>query len=97
MIASAEERPGMHEIQAEVDRNYDAFVQQLPTIINLHRDKYALMKDGVILGYYSSAYDARTAAEAFIKDKLYSIQHVTDAAVNLGFFTNAVPGYCIQP
>jgi len=84
-------------IQDEVDNNFEAFRKLLPSIIGDHRDKYALMKGGKILGYYSSAQDARTAAESFISDGLYSIQQVTDASINLGYFTYAVPGNTVQP
>ena len=83
--------------QDEVDRNFAAFQKLLPTIIADHRDKYALMKSEKILGYFSSPQDARSAAESFIPDGLYSIQQVTDAPINLGYFTNAVPGNTIQP
>lgn len=84
-------------IQEEVDRNYEAFLSLLPTIIGSHRDKYALMKGGKILGYYSSAEDARVAAATFIADGLFSIQQVTDMAINLGYFSNAVPVHSVQP
>ena len=87
----------MTDIQKEVDRNYEAFVLLLPTLMATHRGQYALMKDGKILGFYSSAIDARTAAEAFISDKMYSIQKVTDSAVDLGYFSHAVPSCVVRP
>jgi len=49
------------------------------------------MKDGEVLGYYSSAEDARVAGQTFIKDGLFSIQQVTSSVLDLGFFTYAVP------
>jgi hypothetical protein len=63
----------------------------------MHRDQYALMKNCAVLSYYSSAVDARTAAEAFISDKLYSIQRVTDSPVDLGYFSHAVYSNSVQP
>jgi hypothetical protein len=84
-------------IQQEVDRNFDEFEKILPTIIGAYRDKYALMKDGKILGYYSSAEDARVAATSFIADGIYSIQHVIDTSINLGFFNYAIVGVSVQP
>jgi hypothetical protein len=86
-----------HTIQEEVDRNFESFQEMLPTIIRDHRGKHALMKDRKILGYYSSANDASIAASTFIKDGLFSIQHVTDSSINLGFFNYAVPGVPIHP
>ncbi len=77
--------------QDEVDRNYEAFLNLLPAILPAHRDRFALMKDQKIVAYFSTSEDARVAAQCFISDGLYSIQQVTDMAVNLGYFTNAVP------
>jgi hypothetical protein len=77
--------------QVEVDRNYDAFVKMLPSILPIYRDKYALMKDEQVLGYYGTAEDARIAADTFIKDGRFSIQQVTDSSIDLGFYTYAVP------
>jgi len=77
--------------QEEVDKNWEAFQAILPSIIAQYRDKYALMKDKAILGYYSSPQDAKSAADSFIKDGIYSIQQVTDIAANMGFFTYAIP------
>ncbi len=78
-------------IQREVDENYDEFLKLLPSIIGQHRDKFALMKNRKILGYFSTAQDAREAATSFVPDGICSIQQVTDTPINLGFFTHAVP------
>jgi len=75
--------------QVEVDKNYEAFAALLPTLLATHPDQFALMKNQKILGFFSTALDARTAAESFIQDKLYSIQQVTDTSVDLGFFSHA--------
>lgn len=85
-----------HDIQEEVDANFEEFMKLLPGLLEEHRDSFALMKNKKILGYYSSAQDARMAAESFINDGLYSIQQVTEATVNLGYFTHAVSVNTIQ-
>lgn len=77
--------------QEEVDRNYEEFLRMLPGLLVQHRGQHALMKDGKILGFYSTPQDASSAAETFIKDGLYSIQHVTDTPADLGYFSHAVP------
>jgi hypothetical protein len=82
--------------QQEVDRNYEEFQKMLPNLLAIYRDKYALMKDGNILGYYSTAQDAAMSAQAFIPDGVFSIQQVTNEAINLGFFTYAVPVDTVQ-
>ena len=86
-----------NSIQDEVDANHEAFVKLLPSLLATHRDQYALLKNRKVLGYYSNAVDARTAAEAFISDKLYSIQRVTDTSVDLGYFSHAVHLSPVQP
>jgi hypothetical protein len=87
----------MNRQQEEVDKNWEEFRKILPSIIAEHRDKYALMKNQKVIGFFSSPYDAKTAAESFIEDGIYSIQHVTDAALNIGYFTYAIPLDPIQP
>ena len=77
--------------QEEVDRNYEAFMRMLPDLLMQHRGQHALMKDAKVLGFYSTPQDASSAAESFISDGLYSIQHVTDAPVDLGYFSHALP------
>lgn len=86
----------MSKVQEEVDQNYEAFTKELPNIIRDHRGKYALMKAQKIVGYFSSPADARAAGESFITDGIYSIQHVTDVPVDLGYFNYAVPIHHIQ-
>jgi len=75
----------------QVDRNYEAFRALLPTILPLHQDKYALMKDGVAVGFYTTLEDAYMTGNQFYKDQPFSVQKVTDMVVDLGFFSHAVP------
>jgi hypothetical protein len=89
-------RDEMSSIQEEIDRNYEIFIKDLPNLLRDHRGQYALMKDGKIINYFSTAADARMAAEAIIKDGLFSIQQVTDAAIDLGYFNYAFPSNTIQ-
>ena len=76
--------------QEQVDRNYDVFVSKLPEIIQTHRNKYALMKDGEIIGFYSTLEDAYVTARRFYAGQPFSVQRVTDTPVDLGFFSHAV-------
>ena len=76
--------------QQEVDRNYEAFLKLLPSIINTHRNQYALMQDGKVVGYYSTSRDAITTANRFLEGKPFSIQRVTDGSVDLGYFSHAL-------
>ncbi len=77
-------------MRRQVDENYKAFQAMLPSIIPLHQDKYALMKDGAAVGFYTTLEDAYMTANQFYKDQPFSVQKVTDSPVDLGFFSHAV-------
>jgi hypothetical protein len=77
-------------VRDQVDKNYEAFLHLLPSILPLHQDKYALMKDGVVVGFYSTLEDAYMTANQFYKDQPFSVQKVTETPVDLGFFSHAV-------
>ena len=76
--------------QEEVDRNYEAFQKLLPSIIATHRDQYALMQGGKVIGYYTTSRDAISTANSFLAGKPFSVQRVTDGQVDLGFFSHAL-------
>lgn len=80
----------MSRIQDEVDRNYDAFEAILPELLHLNRGKFALMKDGKVIGFFSTALDAKTAGDQIVTDLIYSIQLVDDGSISLGFYTDAI-------
>jgi len=72
----------------EVDRNYDAFVRMLSSLLPDHRDEYALMRDGEIVGFYEKPGDANRAGVEMFADEIYSIQEVTDEPIDLGFWSH---------
>lgn len=75
--------------QEEVDRNYSEF-EKLLAENAIPRSKFgthALMRDGKILGYYTTWEDAKQAGSLAYEDGMFSIQEVTRKAVNLGFFS----------
>ncbi len=73
----------------EIENNYAIFKNVLPQIIDNHRGTFALMKDGKIIDYYSTAIDAERAGYGAYKDGMFSVQKVDDSLVNLGVFTDA--------
>ncbi len=78
--------------QEEVDKNYEVFQKKIERgeiDIDLY-GKFALMKGGKIIDYFDSWGDANKAGDLAFKDKLYSIQHVTDNSVNLGYYSYAI-------
>jgi hypothetical protein len=72
----------------EVDRNYDAFVRMLTSIIDDHRDQLALMRDGKIVGFFNTPREALEAATEQFPDQIFSIQEVTDEPIDLGFWSH---------
>jgi len=72
----------------EVDRNYDAFMRVLGSILDEHRDQLALMRDGEIVGYFDKPGDAYRAGLERFADGIFSIQEVTDEPIDLGFWSH---------
>lgn len=72
----------------QVDRNYDAFVRLLGSIIGDHRDQLALMRDGAVVGYFDTPREALVAASDLFPDGIFSIQEVTDEPIDLGFWSH---------
>ncbi len=72
----------------EVDRNYDAFMRVLDSIVDDHRDQLALMREGAIVGYFNTPRQALEAAAALFPDGIFSIQEVTDEPIDLGFWSH---------
>ena len=79
-----------NEQQKQVELNYKAFCKKLPEIIDLHQDKFALMKDGEIIEYFDTFEDAYNAGLLHYEDKIFSVQEVTTTPVNLGFISHAM-------
>ena len=82
--------PKTEKKMSQVESNYEYFKTLLPSIASVHRNKYALISNKKVLGYYSSMVDAYTSAKSFLKEGEYSIQQVTTTPVDLGFFSHAV-------
>jgi hypothetical protein len=78
-----------HQSPSEVDINYDAFVQQLPTILEGRRGQFALLHQREIVDYFASAIEAATEGYHRFGEGSYSVQEVTDEADSLGFYSYA--------
>lgn len=78
-------------LREQVERNYQAFAQRLPSLLASHQGKFALMRDGEIIEFFDTARDAYVAGQKLFKDdQLFSVQEVVEAPVDLGFFSHAV-------
>ena len=74
--------------RAEVDKNYDAFVRILGSLLKEHRDQLALMRDGSVVGYFDTPREALRAASERFSVGIFSIQEVTDEPIDLGFWSH---------
>jgi hypothetical protein len=72
-------------------KNYEAFSKKLPEFLQAHRGKFALMRDGEVSEFFDTPGDAYLAGQKLYADGRFSVQEVTDAPVDLGFFSHAVP------
>ncbi len=78
------------KIQKAVDRNYEAFRALLPELLGTHRGQFALMYHGEIVDFFDTLEKAVHHGESSFTDGLYSVQEVTDATTDLGWFSHVV-------
>jgi len=82
----------MDSIRQQVETNYKAFHEKLPSLLTTFRGKFALMRDGQIVEFFDTARDAYVAGQRIFKqDQLFSVQEVIETPVDLGFFSHAMP------
>ncbi len=83
-------KPTREIVQNAVDKNYAAFRKQLPTLLETHLGQFALLRDEQIMDFFGTAQEAAAYAQSNFDDELYSVQEVTDTAIELGWFSHAV-------
>ena len=66
-------------------------MRKLPQLLRSHRGKFALMRDRAIIDFFDSPGDAYKVGLKNYGVGDFSIQEVTDATIDLGFFNRAVP------
>lgn len=77
------------QLRAEIARNFDAFQRSLAAILPTQQNRFALLRDGSIIGFFDKAGAADAAGAARFADGIYSIQQVTNEPVELGLYANA--------
>lgn len=75
--------------QKEIDNNLDYFLSELRSLKEAHAGKFALLRHKSIVGFYDTPMDAVASGNALYEDRLFSVQQVTEVAVDLGFFSHA--------
>ena len=79
----------LEQAQAEVDRNYEAFLDLLPRLLETHRGRWALLRDGELTAVFDTSRDARVAGMTFYSEGRFSIQEITTQPIDLGWFSRA--------
>ena len=75
---------------SEIESNLAQFLEILPSFVGEHAGQYALLRDGKVMGFYESAVTAQIAGNQQFDDQLFSIQLVSQAADELGYFSYAL-------
>lgn len=78
------------EKQKAIDRNYEAFKGLLPGLLETHPGKFVVMRDGKVIETFDTVRDAMVFGTKKFDDGLFSVQEITDTAVDLGFFSHAL-------
>jgi hypothetical protein len=73
----------------QIEKNYKAFQAKLPAIMESHRGKFALMRDGEIVDFFDTARDAYIVGQKLYPDG-FSIQEIIETPIDLGFFSHAL-------
>jgi hypothetical protein len=74
----------------QVNRNYEAFREILPTLLPEHLGRFALMRDGGVVGLFDTAMEAYTAGKMQFGLGNFSMQKIIDRPVDLGYFSHAM-------
>ncbi len=85
------------QLQDQVDRNYTAFRTHLPDLMKTSAGKWALLRNAKVEAIFDTARDAQVAGGKLFADGLFSVQEIRDRAVDLGWFSHAVPQRTVRP
>jgi len=77
------------EKQFEVDENYKIFAKLLPDLMKNRAGKFVVMRHKKPVEFFDTARDAMVYASKTYNDGLFSVQEVTQEAVDLGWFSHA--------
>ena len=82
------------QIQEEVSKNYEFFQAYLKenkkTLFKEHKDEVALIRRQKIVNYFDDYDDALEYGRKKYKDRLFSVQEVNEAIVDLGYMGYAL-------
>ena len=82
-----------HSIEAEIERNYAAFLDMLGELKRDHEGRYALLRAQRLEGVFDTPGEAARTGFTRFGDHHYSIQLITEEPVDLGFYSHALPSW----
>jgi hypothetical protein len=82
---------------AEVEANYAKFAKLLPKLLESRAGKFAVMRAGEIVDFFDTIGDAARFGSHEYKDRVFSIQEVTDRALCIGYQSNAISDPSLRP
>ena len=77
-------------LESELKANYTSFAELLPELLGANRGKFALMRHREVVDFFDTARDAFLSGQKAYPDELFSVQEVTDAVADLGFYSHAL-------
>lgn len=80
------------EQQEEVDKNYEFFKKELPSLLKEHKGEFILIRDQRIEAYCRTFEEAVFIGKEKFSDNRFSIQEVTNEPIDL-YYTDA-PTVC---
>lgn len=79
----------LSEREIEIRKNYAFFQDQLSDLMAEHAGEVALIRKCAIIGYYSNASEAVHEGASRYGALPFSVQHVIDRPIDLGFLSHA--------
>ncbi len=75
--------------EAEIRENFRYFEQVVSDLMSAHRGQYALIQSTKIVDYFRTAADAVREGSIRFGEKPFSVQHVINRPIDLGFLSHA--------
>jgi hypothetical protein len=75
---------------SEIEQNYAAFQQLLPSLLETHPGQFAVLRHGEVVEFFDTLSDAAKFCGREYQDGLFSIQEVTSRKVDLGYYSHAI-------
>lgn len=80
-----------HTMEAQIERNYAAFLDMRDDLVRGSKGRYALFHNRNLEGLFDRAGEAALAGFERFGSRNYSIQLITDEPIDLGFYSHALP------